>query len=132
MTTPLSNSQNITILVVDDDWLNQELMEGIFMTVGYQVIQETNGLNALSTAKNTQPNLIILDIRLPKISGFDICETIKNTPETAHIPIILISADTLSSIKDRAEAVGADGVLTRNVSTDEVLNHVTNLLKQAT
>lgn len=124
-----SNPQDITILVVDDDWLNQELMEGIFMTVGYRVIQETNGLKALAVAQNTQPNLIILDVRLPKISGFEICNRLKNTPNTRHIPVILVSGHALSEIKERAQQVGADIALERIVSTDELLSQVAKLLK---
>ncbi len=123
-----TNQQNIKILVIDDDWLNQELMEGIFSTVGYTILQETTGQNGLKIAISEYPNVIILDVRLPKISGFEICATLKKHPQTTHIPIIMISGHKTSEDELQARQVGADAFLERLITTDELLNQVNRLL----
>lgn len=123
-----STQQNIKILVIDDDWLNQELMEGIFSTVGYTVLQETTGQNVINIAMSACPNIIILDVRLPKISGFEICATLRNHIQTAHIPIIMISGHKTSEDELQARQVGADAFLERLITTDELLNQVNTLL----
>ena len=118
------------MLVVDDDWLNQELMEGILSTVGYPTLQAQNAEKAITLAQNEQPDLIILDVRLPKVNGFEICTLLKGDPNTAHIPIIMITGHKTDSDEIKAQRARADLFIERTVNTDKLLDHIHKVLNQ--
>ena len=80
------------ILIIDDEWINRELYKEFLLPYGYRVTMAKDGEEGLELAFTSEPDLIVLDIVLPKISGFKIYELLKKDPSTKDIPILIISA----------------------------------------
>src|ERR1700693_3581296 len=118
-----------TILVADDQAANRELLEELLTTQGFRVITVSDGADVIEELVRTQVDLVLMDVMMPRLTGFQACEKIKNDPDTYLIPVILITA--LSDRQDRIEGirVGADDFLSRPVDRTELLARVRSLLK---
>jgi len=118
-----------TILVADDQAANRELLEELLAAQGFKVITVSDGAAALQESSRAQPDLVLLDVMMPHLNGFQVCEQIKANPDTYLIPVILITA--LSDRQDRIQGikVGADDFLSRPVDRTELLARVRSLLK---
>lgn len=125
---PLKPAQDITILIVDDIPDNLRLITRILEPRGYVVRKALNGRMALQSVRRTPPNLILLDINMPEMSGYEVCQTLKSAPETAQIPVIFISA--LDHIQDKVRAfdLGGADYITKPFQEQEVLIRVQNQL----
>src|ERR1700719_4550629 len=102
-----------TILVADDQAANRELLEELLTAQGCKVISVPDGAAAIEELARTQVDLVLLDVMMPRLNGFEACEKIKNNPATCLIPVVLVTA--LSDKQDRIEGIkaGADDFLTR-------------------
>ena len=118
-----------TVLVADDQAANRELLEELLTPQGCKVITVQDGAAALEELTRTQFDLVLLDVMMPHLNGFEVCEKIKNNPDTYLIPVIMITA--LSDKQDRIEGikVGADDFLSRPLDRTELLARVRSLLK---
>ena len=94
-----------SILIVDDDDLNREVMEAYLSLEGYSVLIAGGGHKALEIIKSVQPDLIILDVRLPDLNGIEVCKILKSSPRTNYIPIMMITG--LSDHETRQQAIDA-------------------------
>ena len=88
-----------TILVADDQAANRELLEELLTAQGYEVITVEDGAAAIEELTRTEVDLVLLDVMMPRLNGFEACEKIKNNPDTYLIPVIMITA--LSDKQDR-------------------------------
>src|ERR1700680_1214845 len=123
------NSVTGTILVADDQAANRELLEELLTAEGYKVACVSNGTAALEQLSIVPIDLVLMDVMMPRLTGFHACEKIKNNPDTYLIPVILVTA--LSDKQDRIEGIkaGADDFLSRPVDRTELLARVRSLLK---
>lgn len=117
------------ILVVDDNIQNLELLQAYLEDLECQTIPAEDGMTALDIVAKNPPDLILLDIMMPKMSGFEVCKKIKNNPKTADIPIIMVTA--LNEFGDIEQAInaGTDDFLSKPVNKLELLTRVKTMLK---
>ncbi len=116
-----------TVLVVDDDPHIRELLRQELSTEGYQVFEAGDGREALAQVKAIQPDLVILDVFMPELSGFDVAAVIKNDPETMGLPIVVVS---VLEDKERGYRLGVDRYLTKPIDLTALLKEVETLLAQ--
>lgn len=102
------------ILLVEDDVALASVYKSRLEMEGFEVKEVHNGEKALSTALEFRPDLILLDAMMPKISGFDVLDILKNTPETMNITIIMLTALSQPKDKERAESLGVDDYLVKS------------------
>jgi CheY-like chemotaxis protein len=121
------------ILIVDDYPGARYLRSRILSEAGYEVLEAGNGTEALSIARARRPSLILLDVNLPDISGFEVCERLKQDPATASIPIIQITGAWMSEDSRReGMASGADAYLVEPVDDVALLRSVVMLIETPT
>ncbi len=113
------------ILLVEDDEALSSVYKARLDMEGFDVRQVNNGEKALSAAIDFKPDLILLDAMMPKISGFDVLDILKNTPETANILVIMLTALSQPKDKERAESLGVDDYLVKSqVVIGDVIDRV--------
>jgi twitching motility two-component system response regulator PilH len=117
-----------TILVVDDSPTALRLAAAPLRAQGYRVLTAVDGEQALEAALRDRPDLIVLDIILPKKNGFQVCRQLKSTPETQDIKIVLLSSKSQSSDRFWGIQQGADRYITKPFADDELLAGVRELL----
>jgi len=118
-----------TILVVDDEPENLELLEGVLAPAGHTIRTAGGGREALQAVEADPPDLILLDLMMPSVDGFEVCEMLRANPRTAHIPIIIVTALAQLGVKERALTLGADDYLTKPIQPADVLARVEAMLR---
>lgn len=123
-----SNSQSGLILVVDDEERHRRLLRDMLEADGYRVEVAKDGKTALERVKEAPPDVILLDVMMPGVDGFEVCRQLKKAPETAPIPVLLVTS--LSEREDRIAGIraGANDFLTKPVNLREVMLRVKNAL----
>jgi CheY-like chemotaxis protein len=116
------------ILVVDDEPLLRTMMGDALAEGGHKVITADSGSACIELARNDPPACILLDIIMPGLDGYETCDALKADPQLAGIPVFLVSATKDLHVVDRAESVGAVGVLPKPVPTEELLHAVALVL----
>lgn len=118
------------ILVIEDNDLNRKLFCDVLRAQGFEVEPVADGETALDTARAVSPDLIIMDIQLPNISGIDLIEQAKRDVQLADIPILAVTAYAGKGDEERIRSVGAAGYLSKPVSIMPFMNTVKQLLPQ--
>jgi len=119
---------NKKILIIEDDPSALRLIGYTLEKKGYQIITASDGLEGLRKAREEHPDLIILDVMLPGLDGYEVCHQLRQKPETATLPILMISAKAHQDDKDIALRVGADDYLTKPVEPSTIVARVESLL----
>jgi len=118
-----------TILVVDDEAVNRELLKAILEEAGYEVALARDGATALALATAVPPDLILLDLRMPGLSGLEVCEQLKRDPATQAVPVIMVTAHGEVTHKEAALTRGADDFVTKPVNAGDLRARVSAMLK---
>jgi len=124
----VSDSEKKCILVIDDDAMNREVMEAFLSSENYDVLLASNGEDGLASANQNLPDAIVLDIRMPDMSGFDVCQQLKSETSTGSIPIMIVSGFDDKKDIERGKEVGADDFLTRPFDGDDLLARVRRMV----
>ena len=119
------------ILVVDDDRDSLKLIGLMLQRHGYQITVAQTGAQALSKAETELPDLIILDVMMPDIDGYEVCRRLRANPQTAHLPIIMFTAKTQVTDKVAGFQAGADDYLTKPIHPAELTTRVEAILRSA-
>ncbi|HKL24983.1 MAG TPA: response regulator [Desulfuromonadales bacterium] len=112
------------ILIVEDEESLLKLESILLTSKGYDVEGVADGLAALEAIKQSQPDLVLLDIMLPEIDGFEVCRRIKEDPETRNIPVIMLTAKKSREDMARGEQVGADWYITKPFKSAMVIETI--------
>lgn len=115
------------VLIADDEWMSRQLMRAFLERGGYAVLEARNGQEALRMAREHQPELMLLDVRMHDLSGFEVCARLKADPATFHIKIIILSALAGKKETAKAETSGADLFLSKSMAWTSIMAQVAAL-----
>jgi len=116
------------VLVVDDDPASRELLQEFLAAEGLEVATASDGRSSLEAFRRLEPDLVLLDVNMPLVDGFEVCRRLKGNPGTRLIPVVLVTALTATEDRVRGIKAGADGFLTKPFDHSELLAHVRSLL----
>ena len=119
-----------TILYVEDHVFNRKIVRDLLARTSYRLIEATDGDAGVSTARETLPDLIIMDIQLPKLSGLEATRQLRAEALTAHIPIIVITSFALAGDEQKARDAGAAAYLAKPYSPRELLQLIRRLVPE--
>jgi signal transduction histidine kinase/CheY-like chemotaxis protein len=127
VTTPRTAGRQTRILVVDDEANIRELLTQEFTEAGYAVSTASNGREAVAKVRAERPDLVVLDVMMPEMNGFDVAAVLKNDPATMDIPIVVLS---IVQDRERGFRLGVDRYLTKPIDTDLLFREVGTLIEQ--
>jgi signal transduction histidine kinase len=125
----MNDDGGATILVVDDDPRNVRLVESMLKPSGYVILQAYDGREALHRVETERPDLILLDVMMPELSGFELCTLLRGRHETRLLPILMVTALNALEDKVRGLELGADDFLTKPINRTELLAKVRSILR---
>jgi CheY-like chemotaxis protein len=118
-----------TILLVEDNELNRDMLSRRLARKGYDVLLAEDGAKGLSAATEGKPDLILMDMSLPMIDGWEVTRRLKAEPQTRAIPVIALTAHAMSSDREKAVAAGCDDYDTKPVELERLLAKIERLLQ---
>ncbi len=121
-----------SVLVVDDDPMKRQILRLILERAGFGVAEATDGAEALLSLEEAVPDLMTLDVMMPRMNGFAVCEKVRQNPKTAELPIIIVSARADGVSIREGLAAGANRYLSQPVMPDKLINTVNELLPPST
>ena len=116
------------ILLVEDNATNRYLETFLLESNGFSVVHAANGFEALSQARVENPDLILMDIQMPEMDGYEAARTLRETPEVAHIPIVAVTSYAMAGDRERALLLGFVGYLEKPISTETFVAQITQFL----
>jgi len=122
-------ASQVKVLIVDDDPLVAETLGDLLRGEGYETVTATSGMQALALAARERPSVVLLDVRLPDIDGFEVCRRIKNDPETQFLPVILVTGLSGAEQRVNGAKVGADDFITKPPNEQELLTRIKSLAR---
>ncbi len=123
------NIEKHRILIVDDNVANRELLEAHLLGLDCELDFAEDGLQTIEKVAANKPDLILLDVMMPRLSGFEVCKQLKNNPETSNIMVLMVTALNELGDIERAVDAGTDDFLSKPVSKVSLLKRVENMLK---
>jgi len=119
-----------TVLIVEDNELNLKLFTDLLQAQGYRVISTQDGMAALDMARAEKPDLILMDIQLPEVSGIDVTKWLKADDELKDIPVIAVTAFAMKGDEEKIRASGCEAYISKPISVSHFLETVSDFLKK--
>ena len=107
-----------TVLYIEDDFQNRVLVRRVLEASGFSIIEAENGLTGLQLAQDLIPDLILMDINLPKIDGYEVTSRLKQIGALAHVPIIAMTANVMKGDREKTLDAGCDGYIQKPIDVD--------------
>jgi len=120
-----------TVMIVEDNELNMKLFNDLLQSRGYDTMPVSNGHDALDALSRRKPDLIIMDIQLPQISGLEVTKRIKANDELRHIPVIAVTAFAMKGDEERIRQGGCEGYLSKPISVKTFIETVRSYIGDA-
>lgn len=128
MHTGSPDSMSKTVLIVEDNDLNMKLFHDLLDAHGYQTLQTKNGMEALSIAKEQRPDLILMDIQLPEVSGLEVTKWIKEDDNLKSIPVVAVTAFAMKGDEEKIRVGGCEAYIAKPISVQKFLDTVRQFL----
>ena len=119
------------VLIVEDNELNMKLFHDLLDSQGYETLQTREGMQALALARAHHPDLILMDIQLPEISGLEVTKWLKDDEELSHIPVIAVTAFAMKGDEERIRQGGCEGYLSKPISVASFMQAVKSYVGEA-
>ena len=113
-----------TVLVVEDNELNMKLFHDLLEGIGYNIVETRNGLEAIDLARKHKPDLILMDIQLPEVSGLEVTKWIKEDDALRHIPVIAVTAFAMKGDEERIRQGGCEAYMSKPISVGKFIETV--------
>ena len=120
-----------TVLIVEDNELNMKLFHDLLDAHGYKTLQTRNGMEALSLAREHRPDLILMDIQLPEVSGLEVTKWLKEDPELKSIPVVAVTAFAMKGDEERIREGGCEAYLSKPISVGKFIETIRRFLGSA-
>ncbi|MFG1417518.1 response regulator [Xanthobacter sp. V0B-10] len=120
----MTTLQSKTVMIVEDNELNMKLFHDLLEAHGYRTVETRTGVEAVDLARAHRPDLIIMDIQLPEISGLDVTRKLKADPELRAIPVVAVTAFAMKGDEERIRAGGCEAYLSKPISVAKFLETV--------
>lgn len=120
-----------TVLIVEDNELNMKLFHDLLDVNGYATLQTRNGLEVLDLARKHRPDLILMDIQLPEVSGLDVTRWLKEDPQLARIPVVAVTAFAMKGDEERIRSGGCEAYISKPISVVTFLETVRRFIGDA-
>ena len=117
-----------TVMIVEDNELNMKLFRDLIEAHGYRTVQTRSGLTAMDLARESQPDLILMDIQLPEISGLDVTRQLKADPELRSIPVIAVTAFAMKGDEERIRQGGCEAYISKPISVVRFIETIKSFL----
>jgi CheY-like chemotaxis protein len=121
-----------TILLVEDSEMNRDMLSRRLVRKGFQVVEAVDGAQGIALARSDSPDLILMDISLPVITGWDATRELKKDPSTRGIPVIALTAHAMSTDRDKALEAGCDDFDTKPIELSRLLEKIQTLIDKKT
>ena len=120
-----------TVLIVEDNELNMKLFHDLLESQGYKTLQTREGLQALALARQHRPDLILMDIQLPEISGLEVTKWLKDDEELNHIPVVAVTAFAMKGDEERIRQGGCEAYISKPISVPRFIETIKSYLGDA-
>lgn len=117
-----------SVLIVDDQEDERTIQRTLLEHLGYTVREAGDGETALALAREEPPDLVLLDIAMPRVDGLTVCRSLREAPDTRAVAVLFLTASTTADVEDRVNRAGADGILIKPVDPNEVAGEVARLI----
>lgn len=132
MTTEAGLPENIKVMVIDDSKTIRRTAESLLSAAGARVVTASDGFEALARVAEHNPDIIFVDVMMPRLDGYQVCALIKHNVSYRHIPVVVLSSKDSIFDKARGRLVGADSYLTKPFQRDDLLSAITKHLDKRT
>lgn len=119
-----------TILIVEDNELNMKLFNDLLESKGYNIVQTDNGLNAVELVRTHMPDLILMDIQLPEVSGLEVTKWLKADANLAHIPVIAVTAFAMKGDEEKILQGGCEAYISKPISIGKFLATIESFIEK--